>query len=493
MAMLTKRQKQVYDFVKLFIKKKGFAPSLEEVKKHLKLSSVSTAHHHMKALERLGFLKREENQPRAIDVFEVGQMVTIPLLGAISAGMPIEAIEDKETIAVQKSRLPKTGEFYALRVKGTSMIDENIDDGDIVVIKNQPTADNGDKIVALIDNTEVTLKKIFKENKKIRLQPANPELKPIYIEPKNLTIQGKVIDIIKAQESTPQIAAPEQETLFSKSRSNNEKLPLNTITCDDSIELMKKMPADSVDLVIADPPYNLSKGNSWSWKGNKSLPGFGGAWNKTKETWDNMPLNDYLSFTVAWLSEVKRLLKSSGSIWVFGTYHNIGIINIAFQLLGIEIINEVVWYKRNSFPNLSGRRLTASHETLLWGHVGGKKRKYHFNYKKSKDFFSPSDKLKAHGKQMRTVWDIPNNKNREELKYGKHPTQKPLSICRRIILLSSKEDDVVFSPFAGVGSECLASKILNRQYVGIEKEKSYVEIAQKRLKNTRKLSQVFQS
>ena len=196
--MLTKRQKQVYDFVKLFIKNKEFAPSLEEVKKHLKLSSVSTAHHHMKALERLGFIKREENQPRSVDVFESGQMVTIPLLGVISAGTPIEAIEEKETIAVQKSRLPKSDNIFALKVRGNSMIEENINDGDVVVIKSQPTADNGQKVVALIDSNEVTLKTLYRERNKIRLQPANPNMKSIIIDPSRLVIQGIVVDIIKS-------------------------------------------------------------------------------------------------------------------------------------------------------------------------------------------------------------------------------------------------------------------------------------------------------
>jgi site-specific DNA-methyltransferase (adenine-specific) len=154
---------------------------------------------------------------------------------------------------------------------------------------------------------------------------------------------------------------------------------------------------------------------------------------------------------------------------------------MAFQILEIEIINEIVWYKRNAFPNLSGRRFTASHETLLWGHASGKKRKYFFDYPASKDWGEPSDLLKTKGKQMRTVWDIPNNKESRELKFGKHPTQKPLSVCKRIIALSSKPDGIVLSPFAGVGSECLAAKELGRKYIGIELDEKYVQIANDRL------------
>jgi len=154
---------------------------------------------------------------------------------------------------------------------------------------------------------------------------------------------------------------------------------------------------------------------------------------------------------------------------------------MAFQILEIEILNEIVWYKRNAFPNLSGRRFTASHETLLWGHVGGKKRKYFFDYQASKDWSDSSDLMKTRGKQMRTVWDVPNNKESRELKFGKHPTQKPLSICKRVIALSSKPGDVVLSPFAGVGSECLSAKELGRIYIGIELDQKYVDIANARL------------
>ena len=227
---------------------------------------------------------------------------------------------------------------------------------------------------------------------------------------------------------------------------------VNRIIRGDALEHLKNIPSQSVDLVVADPPYNLSQGSKINFN-NQGLKGFGGEWNKVMENWDNLPLHDYLKFTFAWISEIKRILKPTGSIWVFGTYHNIGVVNLSFQVLGIEIINEVIWYKRNAFPNLAGRRLTASHETLLWGHTGKKKREYYFDYQKSKDYSDPSDLMKPEGKQMRTVWDIPNNKEARELKYGKHPTQKPLSVCKRIISISSKPGDMVLVPFAGAGSE----------------------------------------
>jgi site-specific DNA-methyltransferase (adenine-specific) len=252
----------------------------------------------------------------------------------------------------------------------------------------------------------------------------------------------------------------------------------------DCIEGMKKLPDNCVDVVIADPPYNLSKSGDWKWDNSISLSGMGGNWNITNENWDDMTLEEYFNFSITWLREVKRILKPTGSLWIFGTYHNTGIINVTCQLLGIEIINEVVWYKKNAFPNLSGRRLTASHETILWGHTGGKKREYYFDYEYSKEGDFSDDDLKKPGKQMRTVWSLSNNKKAEELKYGKHPTQKPIKILTRIIKLSSKENDIVFTPFAGSGSECVAAKMTGRHYIGFEIEEEYCKIAEERLLHT---------
>src|SRR3989338_6746861 len=180
--MITKRQKEVLDFISDYQRRKGYAPSLEEIKKHFKLASVSTAHFHVSKLRDLGLLSKEENKPRSIDVVGRETMVRIPLLGMISAGQPIEAIENKETIAVPKNKIPSSSEIYALRVIGDSMIDENINDGDIILVKHQNVAENGQKVVALIDNQEATLKKYYREKGHIRLQPANKRIEPIIID-----------------------------------------------------------------------------------------------------------------------------------------------------------------------------------------------------------------------------------------------------------------------------------------------------------------------
>jgi len=267
---------------------------------------------------------------------------------------------------------------------------------------------------------------------------------------------------------------------------HNLKYPedfINKIIRSDCIFGMKKLPNSSIDLIISDPPYNLSKGNSLKWDNSKKLDGMGGNWNKVMVDWDDTSFQDYWDFTRAWLTEAKRVLKPTGSIWVYGTYHNIGIINVLFQKLNIEIINEIVWYKRNSFPNLTGRRFTASHETLLWGHVGGSRRRYTFNYKDIKNGCFPEDLLKKPGKQMRTVWDIPNNKNNEELKFGNHPTQKPMKIAERIILATSNPHDIILIPFCGSGTECVAALKLDRNFISFEIGENYVEIANRRIKN----------
>ena len=257
--------------------------------------------------------------------------------------------------------------------------------------------------------------------------------------------------------------------------------PLDSVQASDCIEGMRQLPDDCVDVAIADPPYNASKGGAWKWDGSSALPGFGGEWTKVAASWDDMPLGDYVAFTMAWVKELARVVRPTGSLWIHGTYHNIGIINLVLQMLGVEIVNEVVWYKRNSFPNLSGRRLTASHETLLWAHTGGRERRYHFDYALSREMDCAGDRLKAPGKQMRTVWDIPNNKQRSELAHGKHPTQKPLGLLKRMLRLSATEGQVLLVPFAGSGSDCVAARELGLRFLAFETDAEYVDLCSRRL------------
>ena len=195
--MLTKKQKQILDFVKKSADKNGFAPSLEEIKKHFRLRSVATIHQHIATLRDKGYLHHQKNQPRGVEISKQEKMIRVPIVGTITAGQPIEAIEmPSSMVTVSQKDILASEKHYALRVQGESMIDEGIFDGDIVVIKKQQTAEDGETVVALLNNYEVTLKKIYREKNGFRLQPANPEFKPIFT--RELTIQGKVVSIIRS-------------------------------------------------------------------------------------------------------------------------------------------------------------------------------------------------------------------------------------------------------------------------------------------------------
>lgn len=255
----------------------------------------------------------------------------------------------------------------------------------------------------------------------------------------------------------------------------------------DVFEGLSKLASDSFDLCIVDPPYGASSKHNWDYGKKERLTGFGGEWNLENEAWDLLTQNDSFLQTYQWLKELKRIIKLEGSIWIHSTYHNSGFVNVCCQLLGLEIINEIAWFKRNSFPNLSGRRLTASHETILWVHKGGgKNRKYYFNYEASKAYASSSDMLKEAGKQMRTVWDIPNNKSKEEMKFGSHPTQKPIKVSERILALCGVEGGNLLVPFAGSGTEMVAGIRAGMNVTGFEIEEEYYNIAKKRLEEAQK-------
>ncbi|HEV7860120.1 MAG TPA: site-specific DNA-methyltransferase [Pyrinomonadaceae bacterium] len=255
-----------------------------------------------------------------------------------------------------------------------------------------------------------------------------------------------------------------------------------TLMQGDSLSGMKKFASNTFDLAIADPPYGASTTANWHLPDNHGLNGFGGAWKLAAHQWDMLAGLEGFRFTLSWLSELARLVKPEGSIWIHSTYHNSGMVNIACQILGLEIINEVIWYKRNAFPNLAARRLTASHETILWIHTGGpQNRLYRFNYDEVKAANFAEDRMKEPGKQLRTVWDIPNNKTPDELKFGKHPTQKPLRLIARMLLISGLREGKFITPFAGAGSEMKAAIQYGMHATGFEISPQYSDIARQRL------------
>ena len=223
--MLTPKQKQILDYIKKYIKEKGYAPSLEDIRRRFKLFSRSTVHQHIEALRIKGYLNKIENQPRSIELNEKqrrSDLVAIPLLGTIAAGEPIEAIEiPDETITTSKEQIGDPSKHYALRVDGDSMIEEGIFDGDIVIVREEKTAENGQTVVAIIDNNEATLKKIYREKNQFRLQPANPTLFPIYR--KEVEIRGIVVKIIRNLESQIKETSPLSKIINDAPFSRNAK------------------------------------------------------------------------------------------------------------------------------------------------------------------------------------------------------------------------------------------------------------------------------
>jgi len=194
--MITKRQKEVLDFIKSFKKKKGYSPSLEEVKKYLKISSVSTAHYHIKKLESLGLLRKGDHQPRSMAITREKKMMSVPIVGTIAAGQPIVALEVQDgSVLVDSRNYNSNDTFYALRVRGNSMVDEGIFDKDVVVIKKQSSAENGQTVVAIIDDNEATLKKLYRLENTFKLVPANQNMLPFYR--KDVEVRGVVVNIIR--------------------------------------------------------------------------------------------------------------------------------------------------------------------------------------------------------------------------------------------------------------------------------------------------------
>jgi len=228
MSTITKRQKEIYDYIKNYIEKKGFSPTFEEIKKHFKLSALSTVHQHIETLKKKGFIVKNNYSARGIELRDNSGLIEIPLKGYIAAGSPIEVFEQYETITVSRSNLSHNGEYFALKVRGNSMTGEGIFDGDTVIIKKQNVAENGETIVAIINGNEATLKKIYKFQNGFRLQPANPEMKPIFV--KSLLVQGKVINVIRNfdnQLKTEQISAPEKYIVskeYTEQKFNTQKL-----------------------------------------------------------------------------------------------------------------------------------------------------------------------------------------------------------------------------------------------------------------------------
>lgn len=200
MQPLTKRQREILDYLNEFIQQHGYAPSLEEIGQQFGLSSLATVHKHMTNLETKGFIKRSWNRSRSVELLSGptgGRALEVPLLGYVAAGAPIEAVNTAETIAVPEALVGNRRDTYVLRVRGNSMIEEQIRDGDWVIVEDRKTANNGEMVVALVKDADVTLKTFYRDSGRIRLQPANASMEPIYVHPADVQIQGIVVGVMR--------------------------------------------------------------------------------------------------------------------------------------------------------------------------------------------------------------------------------------------------------------------------------------------------------
>jgi modification methylase len=254
-----------------------------------------------------------------------------------------------------------------------------------------------------------------------------------------------------------------------------DSLPLNSILAGDCIEMMNSLPENSVDLIFADPPYNLQLKGDLHRPDNSKV-------DAVDDEWDQFDsFRAYDDFTTEWLKAARRILKPNGAIWVIGSYHNIFRVGSALQNQGFWILNDVVWRKSNPMPNFRGKRFTNAHETMIWASKS-EGAKYTFNY----------EALKAlnEGIQMRSDWVLPICTGHERLKNENgdkaHPTQKPESLLHRLLVGSTNPGDVILDPFFGTGTTGAVAKMLGRNFIGIEREEAYRKVAEKRIAKVRK-------
>jgi site-specific DNA-methyltransferase (adenine-specific) len=238
---------------------------------------------------------------------------------------------------------------------------------------------------------------------------------------------------------------------------------------DDCLNVLSQIKPNSITTIFADPPYNLSNGGI-TCKAGKMVSVNKGDWDKSKG------LEEDFKFTYNWIKACRDVLKPEGTIWISGTMHNIYQVGFALQSLGFHILNEITWYKPNAPPHLAQKTFAHAHETLIWARKE-KDSRHIFNYDMMREW---DDKISPSGRQMRSVWHIPLTPQTEKVQ-GKHPTQKPIELLRRVVASSSNKGDIILDPFNGSGTTGVVAKMLGRKYIGIEKEKEFLNLTVKRL------------
>lgn len=515
--MITKRQKQVLDFITGYQKRMMYAPSLQEIRRKFKLASVSTAHFHVSNLRDLGYLSKEKNKPRSINVVRREAMVKIPLLGTIAAGQPIEAIQEKETIAVPQSKLPRSGNIYALRVVGDSMIDENINDGDVILVKEQSTAESGQKVVALIDNYGVTLKKFYKGRGHIRLQPANNNVEPIILERDTpISIQGIFIDVIKSGQGASNDPTTKISDQAGKGRNINS-FRRNQIIREDCVTGLRRIPHNSIDSCITDPPYNYEFiGHKWDSKEIKRrtervknsstlikyIPyGSGLAGGVRNERWykkNAENINEYREWCSRWGKEIFRVLKPGAYILVFNSTRTIAHVQIALEGVGFYARDIIAWRKNSGIPkglNFSKKlekenmeeaeKWEGWHSCLRneWEAIVVLQKPLINNYLETVKKFNIGLLRTQNGGGNFRSNIIENVRRDKKEEFNIHCTVKPLQLISQLIDLTTPLDKsrVVLDPFMGSGTTAIAALEKGTSYLGFEINNEYCRIAQKRI------------
>ena len=246
-----------------------------------------------------------------------------------------------------------------------------------------------------------------------------------------------------------------------------EKLPIRQILWGDCLRILPALPQSAFDCCIADPPFNMSqkKGLGWAFSSHITM----------QESWDIFSKDEYFQFTLDWVTEILRVVKTNGNLFVFGSFHNIFTLGFILQnIFDRRIITQIVWYKPNAQPNITCRMFTESTEFILWAvnNENKKAKNWTFNYE--------TMKVMNNNKQMRNMWEIPLTKQSEK-QHGKHPSQKPLQVVERLVLAGTNAGDLILDPFSGTGTTGVVAETYNRNWVMVEKEESYNQIAQKRL------------
>lgn len=476
--MLTEKKKDVLDFVTKYSRKHDYSPSIPEIAKGLK-RAVGTVHEHLQKLENEGYIRLSKNQRRGIEVLEAISMVQIPLLGTITAGQPMTLFEvPKETIAVPATRIPQSGDVYALRVSGESMIEENINDGDIILVKPQAVAENGQKVVALIDNYETTIKKFYNERGQIRLQPANKAMAPIIIKKgeREFAIQGVFVDVIRNENVATPVTL---KTNYDAVPRRCSALPLNKIICGDAVEVMKKFPDNSIDIIVTSPPYD----------GIRDYKGF--------------------SFNLhAAGKEIYRILKEGGiAVMVIQDQtKNFGKSLTSFKTIvdwcdnvGFKLFETTIYRKYGAEGAWWSKRFRVDHEYMPIFLKGDKPQYFNKEHLKipskhgGKTLTGGGTRLtngirintkpiKINPMKCRgTIWEYMTAGDGSRLKH-QHPATFPNQLPYDFIECFCPNGGIVLDPFVGSGTTVVAARNLGRKYIGIDIAKEYCKIAEQRIR-----------